>query len=185
MRVSSAGSATTCARVNRSEVRVPDKMVQEELEAPSRAEFSPNVQADPDSHALSGASQGCLNRPRGACDTDVANEVEHAAPGSDGVAPDAKKKKRRKKQRVDEEKHVECSDEHIRFLTKRTTQAKAKMGSNPSCVQEAEQIQADANTIQRVKSELGSLADDIPDDILAIMAEADEFELGLMSRLIQ
>ncbi|CAK0799663.1 unnamed protein product [Prorocentrum cordatum] len=36
---------------------------EEELEAPSRAEFSPNVQADPDSHALSGASQGCLNRP--------------------------------------------------------------------------------------------------------------------------
>ncbi|CAK0903001.1 unnamed protein product [Prorocentrum cordatum] len=36
---------------------------EEELEASSRAEFSPNVQADPDSHALSGASQGCLNRP--------------------------------------------------------------------------------------------------------------------------
>ncbi|CAK0806388.1 unnamed protein product [Prorocentrum cordatum] len=36
---------------------------EEELEAPSSAESSPNVQSDSDSRALSGASQGCLNRP--------------------------------------------------------------------------------------------------------------------------
>ncbi|CAK0844878.1 unnamed protein product [Prorocentrum cordatum] len=36
---------------------------EEELEAPSSAESSPNVQYDSDSRALSGASQGCLNRP--------------------------------------------------------------------------------------------------------------------------
>ncbi|CAK0799666.1 unnamed protein product [Prorocentrum cordatum] len=34
-----------------------------ELEAPSSAESSPNVRSDSDSRALSGASQGCLNRP--------------------------------------------------------------------------------------------------------------------------
>ncbi|CAK0854105.1 unnamed protein product [Prorocentrum cordatum] len=36
---------------------------EEELEAPSSAESSPNVQSDSDSRALSGASRGCLNRP--------------------------------------------------------------------------------------------------------------------------
>ncbi|CAK0793217.1 unnamed protein product [Prorocentrum cordatum] len=36
---------------------------EEELEAPSSEESSPNVQSDSDSRALSGASQGCLNRP--------------------------------------------------------------------------------------------------------------------------
>eukprot|EP00959_Pyramimonas_sp_CCMP1952_P305946 6402276-Pyramimonas_sp.AAC.1 len=48
---------------------------EEELEALSRAEFSPNVQADSDSCALSGAFQGCLNRPV------TLNEVSN--PGSD------------------------------------------------------------------------------------------------------
>ncbi|CAK0791398.1 unnamed protein product [Prorocentrum cordatum] len=36
---------------------------EEDLGAPSSAESSPNVQSDSDSRALSGASQGCLNRP--------------------------------------------------------------------------------------------------------------------------
>ncbi|CAK0837966.1 unnamed protein product, partial [Prorocentrum cordatum] len=36
---------------------------EEEPEAPSSAESSPNVQSDSGSRALSGASQGCLNRP--------------------------------------------------------------------------------------------------------------------------
>ena len=37
------------------------------------------------------------------------------------------------------------------------------------------------DNIRRVKTDLGSLAADIPDDILAIMAEADSFDAAVLN----